>query len=89
METGGGRPHVAIARKEYSLLKHYLMDLATHRRREFLEDQIRSLPYCRYAPVLAQIGIEAGSGNRTRINSLEGCGFTTKLCPHSGIVYFA
>ena len=24
---------------------------------------------------------KAGSGNRTRINSLEGCGFTTKLCP--------
>ncbi len=23
----------------------------------------------------------AGTGNRTRINSLEGCGFTTKLCP--------
>jgi hypothetical protein len=24
---------------------------------------------------------EAGGGNRTRINSLEGCGFTTKLRP--------
>lgn len=24
---------------------------------------------------------EAGSENRTRINSLEGYGFTTKLCP--------
>jgi hypothetical protein len=26
--------------------------------------------------------LEAGSENRTRINSLEGYGFTTKLCPH-------
>lgn len=49
-----GRPHVSIARKEYSLLRHYLLDLAAHRRRDFLEDQIRSLPYCRYAPVLVQ-----------------------------------
>ncbi len=24
---------------------------------------------------------KAGSGNRTRIDSLEGYGFTTKLCP--------
>ena len=25
--------------------------------------------------------LKAGSENRTRINSLEGYGFTTKLCP--------
>jgi hypothetical protein len=27
---------------------------------------------------------KAGDENRTRINSLEGCGFTTKLHPHGG-----
>ena len=32
---------------------------------------------------------KAGSGNRTRINSLEGYGFTTKLCPHPGGAWLA
>ena len=27
----------------------------------------------------------AGDENRTRDNSLEGCGFTTKLHPHGGL----
>ena len=28
---------------------------------------------------------KAGDENRTRDNSLEGCGFTTKLHPHGGL----
>ena len=29
--------------------------------------------------------LKAGDENRTRDNSLEGCGFTTKLHPHGGL----
>ena len=31
-----------------------------------------------------KIKAKAGDENRTRDNSLEGCGFTTKLHPHGG-----
>jgi hypothetical protein len=31
--------------------------------------------------------LEAGGGNRTRNNSLEDCGFTTKLHPHADSNY--
>ena len=31
-----------------------------------------------------KIKAKAGDENRTRDNSLEGCGFTTKLHPHNG-----
>ena len=36
-----------------------------------------------YRPII----IGAGEGNRTLINSLEGCGFTTKLHPQILIIF--
>ena len=35
-----------------------------------------------YRPFIKNKGKKAGDENRTRDNSLEGCGFTTKLHPH-------
>ena len=35
-----------------------------------------------YRPIPKIYLVEAGNENRTRDNSLEGCGFTTKLYPH-------
>ncbi len=49
---------------------------------------VRFLPLTNIEPFLSKreasgkFELEAGSENRTRINSLEGYGFTTKLCPH-------
>lgn len=37
-------------------------------------------PLKRYTALVNMYG--AGDGNRTHNNSLEGCGFTTKLHPH-------
>ena len=36
-----------------------------------------------YRPFIKKL--KAGDENRTRDNSLEGCGFTTKLHPHGGL----
>ena len=44
-------------------------------------------PHAYQACALNQLSyrpIKAGNENRTRDNSLEGCGFTTKLHPHGG-----
>jgi len=50
-----GHPHVRIEQRCYLELKAYLADLAIHRRREFLEGELRRLGFEPYAPVRTQL----------------------------------
>ena len=51
----GGHPHVRVEQGRYLELKAYLVDLAVHRGRDWLEGQFRSLWYEPYAPVRSQL----------------------------------
>jgi hypothetical protein len=41
----GGHPHVRIEQAYYSELKAFLSDVAIHRSREGLEEELRRLPF--------------------------------------------
>lgn len=50
-----GHPHVRIEERRYRELKAYLSDVAVHRRRDWVEEQFRRLPFEPYAPVRSQL----------------------------------
>lgn len=50
-----GHPHVRIEQTQYLKLKSYLVDVAVHRRCEWLEEQFRLLSYEPYAPIRTQL----------------------------------
>jgi hypothetical protein len=50
-----GHPHVRVEREQYKLLKAYLLELATRRKKETLEREFFRLPFEPYAPVRQQL----------------------------------
>lgn len=52
-----GHPHVRIEQKRYLDLKSYFSEIAAHRSREALEQQLRSLRFEPYAPVRSQLHV--------------------------------
>lgn len=61
-----GHPHVRIEQKQYLELKAFFTDMAIHRRREWLEQEFRSLPFEPYAPVRSQLHCILREVNRRR-----------------------
>jgi hypothetical protein len=61
-----GHPHVRIEQQEFLNLKAWFTDLAVHRRREWLEDEFRRLPYEPYAPIRSQLHCIFREVNRRR-----------------------
>jgi hypothetical protein len=61
-----GHPHVRIEQGRYLDLKAYLIDVAVHRNREWLEKLFRSLWYEPYAPVRTQLHCIFREVNRRR-----------------------
>jgi hypothetical protein len=51
----GGHSHVRIEQEQYKLIKAYLLELATRRRKETLEREFFRLPFEPYAPVRRQL----------------------------------
>lgn len=52
-----GHPHVRIEQQRYLDLKSYFSDIAVHRSRETLEQQLQSLRFEPYAPVRSQLHV--------------------------------
>lgn len=50
-----GHPHVRIELQQYKLIKSYMLDLATRRKRETLEREFFKIPFEPYAPVRRQL----------------------------------
>jgi hypothetical protein len=61
-----GHPHVRIEQRQYLELKAYFADVCLHRSREWLEKQLRYLPFEPYAPVRSQLLSIAREVNRRR-----------------------
>jgi len=64
-----GHPHVGIERGTYRDLKAYLLGLAVHRRREWLEGVFSSLPFEPYAPVRRQLMTLFNRVNHCRVTA--------------------
>jgi hypothetical protein len=50
-----GHPHARIEQRQYLELKAFFSDVATHRSREWFEEQFKRLPFEPYAPVRGQL----------------------------------
>lgn len=61
-----GHPHVRIEQRRYQELKAYLADLAVHRRKDWLENAFRRLPFEPYAPARGQVHCILREVNRRR-----------------------
>lgn len=61
-----GHPHVRIEQRRYLELKAFFADVAAHRSKEWLEAELRQLPFEPYAPVRAQLFSILRSVNQRR-----------------------
>jgi hypothetical protein len=61
-----GHPHVRIEQDRYLELKAWFGELAVHRRREWIEGELRCLRYEPYAPVRSQLHCILREVNRRR-----------------------
>jgi len=61
-----GHPHVRIEQVQYLELKAYLAELAVHRSKDWLERELRGLPFEPYAPVRSQLMSMLREVNRRR-----------------------
>lgn len=61
-----GHPHVRIEQQKYLELKAWLKDMAVHRKRQWLEDELSRLHYEPYAPVRSQLHCILREVNRRR-----------------------
>jgi hypothetical protein len=67
-----GHPHVRIEQGRYLELKAYLGDIAVHRTKERLEEELSRLPFEPYAPIRSQVlGILREVNRRRRLAAFE------------------
>jgi hypothetical protein len=68
-----GHPHVRIEQRRYLELKAFLSDVATHRSKEWFEEQFKRLPFEPYAPIRGQLhGILREVNRRRETARFEG-----------------
>jgi hypothetical protein len=61
-----GHPHVRIEQNRYLEMKAFLLDVAIHRSKEWLEKELKRLPFEPYAPIRAQLYSILREVNRRR-----------------------
>lgn len=61
-----GHPHVRIEQQRYLELKAWLVDVSVHRRANWLETELRAMPFEPYAPVRSQLHCILREVNRRR-----------------------
>lgn len=67
-----GHPHVRIEESRYRSLKAYFEDIAIHRTRERLEQELRRIAYEPYAPIRSQLhGILRGVNRKRSLAQYE------------------
>lgn len=75
----GGHVHVRIEQRQHLELKSYFAEIAVHRSKDFLEQELGTLPFEPYAPIRSQLHSILREVNRKR----KLCGF--ELLPSSCI----